>query len=422
MKPQPNPTNSDSGHRRIIEDAGDEDAHEQNSGVSTANTSSLVAPSRRRLDLIDAALGVILVLALVLRMFGTDWDQGGLYHPDERDFLGRAERLDFSQLGEPGLLTVESRLNPQWFNYGSLPLYTLAAWKWIAAPFADKDWNLFDLRFPGRNFAAIADTITVFFVFLLASRLVGDRRAGLLAALLTALAVIHIQNAHYTAVDAPMTMFIVATVYFSTRLVQERKQSDALLSGLMLGLAIATKVSAAPVALAVGCAHLLVLIGPSLASRGTISVTPNDVKLAFRYAVLAGSGAVIGLLVTQPYMVIDWDTYFSQIYRQSEMVRRVVDFPFTRQYIDTPAFLYQMRQLSTWGLGISLGIAVWLGLIWALAKTIMTRNLAFIVVLSFLIPYLFINGQFEVKFLRYMLPATPFLIVFTAACDLVGLL
>ena len=280
--------------------------------------------------------------------------------------MGRAERLDFSQLTEPGLLTPESRLNPHWFNYGSLPLYALAAWKSIAAPFADKDWNLFDLRFPGRNFAAIADTITVFFVFLLASRLAGDRRAGLLAALLTALAVIHIQNAHYTAVDAPMTMFIVATVYFSTRLVQERKQSDALLSGVMLGLAIATKATAAPVALAVAAAHLLVMIGPSITSRGAISVTPDDVKLALRYAILAGSAAVIALLVTQPYMIIDWETYFSDIYSQSEMVRRVVDFPFTRQYIDTPAFLYQMRQLSTWGLGISLGIAVWIGLIWAL--------------------------------------------------------
>ena len=452
MELQPTPTNSDSDRLRTIESAADEFAREPrsdtsiesapewrpsidiriggrrhlpvesvDSGIRTVDTNDrsgapgYVAPSRRRLDLIDAVLGVILVLALVLRMFGTDWDQGGLYHPDERDFLGRAERLDFSQLTQPGLLTVESRLNPHWFNYGSLPLYALAAWKSVAAPFTDKDWNLFDLRFPGRNFAAVADTITVFLVFLLASRLTGNRRAGLLAALLTALAVIHIQNAHYTAVDAPMTMFIVATVYFSTRLVQERKQSDALLAGLMLGLAIATKVSAAPVALAVGTAHLLVLIGPSLASRGAVGVTPDDVRVVFRYAVLAGSAAVIALLVTQPYMVIDWETYFSNIFQQSEMVRRVIDFPFTRQYIDTPAFLYQMRQLSTWGLGISLGIAVWLGLIWALARTFVTRDLAFVVVLSFLIPYLFINGQFEVKFLRYMLPATPFLIVFTAA-------
>ena len=251
------------------------------------------APALRpRIDTINILLGAILLLALVLRMTGTDWDQGGLYHPDERDFLGRAERLDFSQLTEPGLLGVESRLNPRWFNYGSLPLYALAGLKSLASPFTDQDWNLFDLRFPGRNLAAIADTITVLFVFLLASRLVGDRRAGLIAALLAAMAVIHIQNAHYTAVDAPMTMFIIATIYFSTRLVQERRQKDALLAGVMLGLAIATKFSAAPVALALGTAHLLLLIGPSIVSRSAPNVTPSDVKFVLRYAVLSGSAAV----------------------------------------------------------------------------------------------------------------------------------
>ena len=369
--------------------------------------------SGSRFDAINLALGIILVLALLLRVVGTDWDQGGLYHPDERDFLGRAERLDFSQLGEPGLLSVESRLNPKWFNYGSLPLYALSGLRALASPFTETDWNVFDLRFPGRNLAALSDTITVLFVFLLASRLIGDRRAGLIAALLAALAVIHIQNAHYTAVDAPMTMFIVATIYFSTRLVQEKRQADALLSGLMLGLAISTKVTAAPVALAVGTAHLLIMIGPGIVDRGTSKVRPEDVKLALRYLVLAGATAVVALLVTQPYMIIDWDTYFGNIYQQSEMVRRVVDFPFTRQYVDTPSYLYQIRQLSTWGLGISLGIAVWIGLLWAIGRTLIKRDLAFVVVLSFLIPYLVVNGQFDVKFLRYMLPATPLLIAFT---------
>ncbi len=366
-----------------------------------------------RFDAINLALGVILILALLLRVIGTDWDQGGLYHPDERDFLGRAERLDFAQLGEPGLFDVESRLNPKWFNYGSLPLYVLSGFRALASPFTDSNLNLFDLRFPGRNLAAVSDTITVLFVFLLASRLIGDRRAGLIAALLSALAVIQIQNAHYTAVDAPMTMFIVATIYFSVRMVQDKKPSDAILTGLTLGLAMATKFSAAPVALAVGTAHLLLMIGPALTKGGTGKVDPNDVKLGLQYVALTGAAAVIALLVTQPYMIIDWDTYVGNVYQQSEMVRRIVDFPFTRQYIDTPAFLYQIRQLSTWGLGISLGIAVWLGLIWAIARTAIKRDLAFVVVLSFLLPYLLINGQFEVKFLRYMLPATPLLIVFT---------
>ena len=34
-------------------------------------------------------LALILLLALVLRLWGIDWDQGGLFHPDERAFLSQ---------------------------------------------------------------------------------------------------------------------------------------------------------------------------------------------------------------------------------------------------------------------------------------------------------------------------------------------
>ena len=386
---------------------GRDRSHEVGASSSKKTRTSLLRP-----DGISLILAAILLFALLMRVVGTDWDQGGLFHPDERDFLGRAERLDFSQLTEPGLFSAESRLNPRWFNYGSLPLYALAGVKALASPFTETDWNVFDLRLPGRNLAALSDTITVLFVFLLASRLANDRRAGLIAALLAALAVIHIQNAHYTAVDAPMTMFIIATIYFSTRLVQDKRPSDAVLSGAMLGFAVATKFTAAPVSVAVGTAYLLLIIGPAIAKGGSGRVDPRDVSLAVRYLMLTVASAVAALLLTQPYMIVDFETYLGNVYRQSEMVRGIVDFPFTRQYSDTTSYLYQMRQLSTWGLGIALGIAVWIGLIWAIARTILKRDLAFVVVFSFLLPYLLVNGQFEVKFLRYMLPATPLLIAF----------
>ncbi len=358
-------------------------------------------------DFVKVALGLILLLALMLRVYGTDWDQGGLFHPDERDFLGRAERLDFSQLSEPGLFSRDSRLNPAWFNYGSLPLYTLAFVKAIAAPFTERDWNVFDLRFPGRNLTAISDTATVFFVYLLATTLWADRRAGLIAALLAALAVIHIQNAHYTAVDAPMTMFITATIYFSTRLVQEPRTRYAVLTGAMFGLALATKFSAAPVGIAIASAYLLLLLKPGTTDNRLFAGTVT------KYALISAATVIAILLVAQPFMFIDRETYVGHILTQSEMVRRIADFPFTRQYIDTTPYLYQFRQLSTWGLGIALGVSVWIATIWAIGRTIVCRQLFLLVPLSFLVVYLLLNGQFDVKFLRYMLPVVPVLLAFT---------
>ena len=41
------------------------------------------------------------------------------------------------------------------------------------------------------------------------------------------------------------------------------------------------------------------------------------------------------------------DRFFADVSEQSEMVRRIRDYPYTRQYADTLPYLYQMRQLAT---------------------------------------------------------------------------
>src|SRR5262245_24368272 len=95
------------------------------------------------------AFVLMLFLALVLRLYGIDWDQGALFHPDERAILMKVEQLkvpSWQQLRD--LLDAEkSPLNPHWFSYGSLPLYLLKAVQLSAAPFTDR--HLFDLRLPG---------------------------------------------------------------------------------------------------------------------------------------------------------------------------------------------------------------------------------------------------------------------------------
>ena len=73
------------------------------------------------------ALFLILSLALSLRLYGINWDQGGLFHPDERAILFKVNDLSFPSVSEiPDLLDADkSTLNPKWFSYGSLPIYLL---------------------------------------------------------------------------------------------------------------------------------------------------------------------------------------------------------------------------------------------------------------------------------------------------------
>ena len=76
---------------------------------------------------------------------------------------------------------------------------------------------------------------------------------------------------------------------------------------------------------------------------------------------MSGAAALVALLATQPYMILDSETFFANVSEQGEMVRRIRDYPYTRQYIDTTSYVYQVTQLGIWGLGPVAGVVAWLG-------------------------------------------------------------
>ncbi|MDO8741665.1 MAG: hypothetical protein Q7J11_00795, partial [Candidatus Roizmanbacteria bacterium] len=57
---------------------------------------------------------LILLSAFFIRIFAINWDHGFHLHPDERMLIMVADRINFFK-----------NLNPDFFNYGSLPIYLL---------------------------------------------------------------------------------------------------------------------------------------------------------------------------------------------------------------------------------------------------------------------------------------------------------
>ena len=95
----------------------------------------------------------------------------------------------------------------------------------------------------GRALSTLADLTTIVLAWLLARRVFGLRTAHL-TALLLSLTVLHIQLAHFFAVDTFATCFAAAALLFGQRAWQRDSLLDALLAGVMVGLATASKVSA----------------------------------------------------------------------------------------------------------------------------------------------------------------------------------
>ena len=374
---------------------------------------------------------LILALGLALRLHGLNWDSGFGFHPDERDIYmrsgcmfdllteapgwescGYVEDQPLAEPGLPGLgafLDAErSPLNPHWFPLGSILIYVMVFFRSIIELFADV--NALDMRYAGRILSALADVGSILLVYLLGHRMFG-RGVGLLAAAFTAVAVIHVQNSHFYRPETFSVFFSLAAFWAMLRMVEKKRLRDSVLLGLMVGLALAPKVNVLPLVLPLALAYWYRVMD-SVDGRWS-QITPAALRPVVGHAAAAALVAAVVFFVTAPYALLDAGAFVGDVLTQAEMASNAGLWPFTVQYIDTPPFLYQLQQSSVWGLGLPLGVIAWLGIPFTalmLFRSPETRRYDFLL-LVWVVPTFLLLESFEVRFLRYVFPLIPFLIL-----------
>ncbi|MGH2459650.1 MAG: DUF2298 domain-containing protein, partial [Chloroflexota bacterium] len=378
---------------------------------------------RRRRE--PLAVGALLLVALILRLYQVDWDHGHLYHPDERYILMTTASLSLSwPLNLAQLFSPQSTLDPHGFAYGSFSFYLLrlsaailVGLSHLGGPFQSLGMfnDLGNLRLIGRPISALFDTGSVFIVYQIGKRLF-DKRIAYLAATFVTFSVIDIQLSHFFATDTLMTSLALAAILSSLVYLQEGKTGAAVWAGVFTGLALGTKVSSAPVLAPVGLAFLLRLFAADRPTGGIRWRLPTGQELDSSVKVLAAA-IVVGLLVfvvVEPYAIIDFGSFVSGISDQENMVRGVADVPYTRQFIGRPPYLYFLQNLVLFSVGLPLGVAMIAGWLYAIVRAIRRPRVGELVLLAYVVPYFAITGDFYAKFMRYLLPITPLLALFAA--------
>ncbi len=393
--------------------------------------------------LILSAFLLLFLLAGWVRTLKLDWDEGSHLHPDERYLTMVASALDFPQDWRTYWDTARSPLNPsnrgyQGYVYGTLPLFAArAAGGWLDGACGDAPRPLPSLvrrlafhtdapcpvgtysgyggiHLVGRLLSALADLLTMAALALLARALFGDRTALLTTALYT-FTVLPIQHAHFFVVDSFASLFVLWTLLLALLWVKHRRPSFLLLAGLTTGLAVASKISTAPVALIVALAAFLV------AEEG------GGWRFAFEpEALLLGmAGGVLALLTfraAQPYAFsgptfrdFRLDPAWKETMRYiRHLMAGDIDAPPGHQWTDRAPILFPLKNMLFWGMGLPLGVAAWLG--WAAMGIRMVRRHTWVM----LIPwgwgslFFFFQATQWVKTMRYFLPVYPLFVLFAA--------
>jgi uncharacterized membrane protein len=380
-------------------------------------------------------LAVILVCGAALRFYNPGWDSGTLPHPDERSTVAfYVPSLRWPESLEQALDPRQSPLNPFWdvdgdhrrsYTYGHFPLYVLAlsgAAVKSLVPLAvqiglpdDVVRFMQEARSPvgfaliGRCLMALADTASIYLLYRLGRRLYG-RWAGLLAAAFSAFTVLQIQLAHFFAVDPVSATFVFLALYGAVLMAERRTGGVALLTGVAVGLAVACKFSALPIAAAP-------LVAVVVAVRRPPAGAPAGwAGRQWSNLLITACAALVVFAITSPYVFLDFQNFWQVVvHEQGDMVSGVADFPFTRQYRGTMPYVYFLEQQVRWGMGPPLGVLALAGLAWVVWRVVRGRaGVGEYVVLSWLVLYFGPTGLFLAKFMRYMAPVTPLLVLLGA--------
>ena len=384
-------------------------------------------------------LTLILGIAAGLRFYNLNWDSGLFAHPDERSTVAfYAPTIRWPAASSDFFDPRASTLNPFWdvaadsrrsYTYGHFPLYTLVLTNYLLhqlAPLAQavslpESWVQFlttvqsseGYALVGRALTALADLASVYLLFLIGRRLYGVW-GGLLAAALATFTVLQIQLAHFFAVDPISTTFTLLTIYGSILLYDRRSFGAALLTGLGIGLAVASKFSALPVVAVPVVAGFLASRQPATATEPSSSRNPTGTMISLVIIALVTSFLVFAL--TSPFVLLDFENFkIAVLDEQGAMVSGVADLPFTRQYRGTTAYGYFIEEQLRWGMGWPLGLLALAGTLWVLVKTLLGRaQVGELLGLTWLVVYFGPTGLFLAKFMRYMSPVVPLLTLFGA--------
>lgn len=325
------------------------------------------------------ALVGILGLALTLRLWGIKYGLPFGYQIDEeRIYVRKAVRIL-----DAGSINPHYMQNPPLLTYVLEAVFALRYGGAEAHRLIGEVPNRESLFLIGRILVALIGTVAVWLTFVAARRFF-DRRTGLLAALLMAVAFLPVFYSHVALNNVPAMAAAVASLAGTAAILRRGATRDYVLAGAFAGAAAATKYLD-------GFVLVPMLTALALAPRSPAS-------LSIRRAMALGLGcALAAFVILNPYAVIKPAHFIGSLDVQGDVVDK-------HKYGEDPngGILYYLRTF-TWGLGWAPAIAALWGAV-LLGREDRRRALVLIPIIPLFVLYIGIQSRY---FGRWLLPTFP---------------
>src|SRR5258708_5586979 len=333
---------------------------------------------------------IFICIGAVLRFYNSNWDLGHYFHPDERNIANAVVKIHFFDQLDPGFFAYGGFSIYLYRFLGDVLVFVSKQQSWI------NDWGYIDVI--GRTCSAFFSTITILPVFFLTKKLFNNITA-IFSALFITFGVTFIQTAHFSITETIITLTAVLLCYVSVNLYEKPTIKWYLLSGLILGMAVATKTTS-----------LSLIIFPLAAQLFAYYKKPLRICLQESYLfILQLLVSSVTFIVFSPYTFLDWKKFLESMQYESGVATVSLPVVYTYQFNHTPAYFYQLVNFFFQLCPISLFIAP--SILFLLVQSVRTKNPRYIIFLLFPIVYFLYVGSWHTKFIRYMVPILPFFII-----------
>jgi hypothetical protein len=439
--------------------------------------------------LLKSPLKILFILTLVgalLRFINLYWGQPYWFHPDERNVASAVTRLQWPD-----------QMDPEFFAYGTVPIY----FNFFLVKFVQNYLDVTEDPFAtaikaGRIMSALLSTALIPLMYWITKRYFTFKNYSLLpitSSLLTTFTVGFIQYAHFGTFEIWLTieylLFLICTMELvkpsekisplergsaNLNVLHSNLQGGVLIlfTGLLLGLAIGTKVTSLVLLPAIALAILVGtftsssfefhsgqfvwrtmknLLSSGLKLTAIVIIATITFFLTNPYALAPRPSSVTSIqnlfnlptLVSQPdlYLQINFNpTFLHSINVEGEIARGEINTFYTRHFTDTIPGLYQLLHVYPFILSWPVLILGLLGMLWMgitsiklikrkgirakvqksslaikLYSPLATRSTSnyLLLITFFLLQVAFIFFLY-VKWTRYTIPTLPYLIIATS--------
>lgn len=390
-----------------------------------------------------ALLALIIIFGLFFRIYGINWDREFHLHPDERFLTMVASSISSVSNFKEYFDTNQSSLNPHnildhnnnsvfpFFVYGTLPLFIV---RYISELFNQTGYG--QIHIIGRYLSALVDIGTVILIFIIAQKLFEKKWLSLTASFLYACCVLPIQISHFFIVDNFTTFFSTLTFYASVRILEDavifhepknvsgdrkkktldlRGLGNYLIFGLGLGMAAASKINTVVLAALLPLAIFFKIKEKNILSKN---------KLEFYYLQRMVFSAFISFIVFrlfQPYAFLGPNFFdislnprwINNLRELSLLSSGESNYPPSLQWARR-SFIFPIKNLVIWGMGIPLGLFSLMGFIFMGIKVFKGEARKYGLIWTFTAMYLLWQVTLWNPTMRYFLILYPPLIIMAA--------